>query len=246
MSGALAGNSVAITGASGGIGSACARACAREGARRLVLIARSSSRLQTLADELDDRVQVDVHPLDVTDTAQLQATIDAVEELDVLVNAAGANQPEPFTSVKPETFEWLWRLNVAASFFAAQAAVRRMVADGRPGVIVNISSQMGHVGAPLRTGYCATKHAIEGLTKALALEAAPIRVVSIAPTFVRTPMTESQLEDPEVGPQLLAKIPLSRFAEPDHVAAAVVFAASDQAAMISGSPILVDGAWTAQ
>jgi NAD(P)-dependent dehydrogenase (short-subunit alcohol dehydrogenase family) len=248
MTPALAGRTVVITGASGGIGSACARACAREGARRLVLIARSAVRLRALADELGGAAQVDVTPFDVTDTARLQTTIGTVKAIDVLVNAAGANQPEPFTSVDPDTFDWLWRLNVAATFFAAQAALRRMMADGRPGVIVNISSQMGHVGAPMRTVYCATKHAVEGLSKALALEAAPngVRVVTIAPTFVRTPMTEAQLDDPEVGSRLLKRIPLGRFADADEVAAAVTFAASDQAAMISGSSILVDGAWTAQ
>lgn len=248
MTAALARKTVVITGASGGIGSACARACAQAGARRLVLIARSPARLQALAGELGEHSQVDVHSFDVADSVQLQATIGAVEQLDVLVNGAGANQPEPFTSVDPDTFDWLWRLNVGATFFASQAAVRRMVADRRPGVIVNVSSQMGHVGAPLRTVYCTTKHAVEGLTKALSLEVASsgIRVVSIAPTFVRTPMTATQLADPQVGPLLLAKIPLGRFAEPDQVAAAVVFAASDQAAMISGSPIMVDGAWTAQ
>jgi NAD(P)-dependent dehydrogenase (short-subunit alcohol dehydrogenase family) len=248
VTGALAGKAIVITGASGGIGSACARACGREGARRLVLIARSSARLHALADELGGVAQVDVHPFDVTDTGRLQATIGTVEQLDVLVNGAGANQPEPFGSVEPSTFDRLWQLNVAAMFFASQAAVRRMVADSRPGVIVNISSQMGHVGAPLRTVYCATKHAVEGFTRALSLEAAPagIRVLSIAPTFVRTPMTEAQLADPQVGPQLRSKIPLGRLAEADEVAAAVVFAASDQAAMISGSSIMVDGAWTAQ
>jgi NAD(P)-dependent dehydrogenase (short-subunit alcohol dehydrogenase family) len=248
MSAALADRTIVITGASGGIGSACARACARAGARRLVLIARSLAPLEALAAELGEHAQVDVRRLDVTDTGALQAAIGAIERLDVLVNAAGANQPEPFLAVEPETLDWLWRLNVAATFLASQAALRRMVADDRPGVIVNVSSQMGHVGAPLRTVYCATKHAVEGFTKALALEAAAagVRVVSISPTFVRTPMTESQLADPEVGPRLLAKVPLGRFAEADQVAAAVVFAASDQAAMISGSSIMVDGGWTAQ
>ena len=179
---------------------------------------------------------------------RLQATIGTVEQLDVLVNGAGANQPEPFTVGRPRDV----RLALAAE---RGGHVLRLPggrsADGgrqQAGVIVNISSQMGHVGAPLRTAYCATKHAVEGFTKALSLEAAAagIRVVSIAPTFVRTPMTEAQLADPQVGPQLLSKIPLGRLAEVDQVAAAVVFAASDQAAMISGSSIMVDGAWTAQ
>jgi NAD(P)-dependent dehydrogenase (short-subunit alcohol dehydrogenase family) len=123
-----------------------------------------------------------------------------------------------------------------------------MIEDKRPGVIVNISSQMGHVGAPDRTVYCTTKHAIEGLTKALAVELAPygIRVVSIAPTFVRTAMTADQLDHPSMGGKLLDQIPLRRFARPEDVAAAVVFAASDQAAMMTGSSLIVDGGWTAR
>ena len=117
-----------------------------------------------------------------------------------------------------------------------------------PGVIVLISSQMGHVGAPLRTVYCATKHAIEGLTKALAVEAAPfgVRVVSICPTFVRTDMTAAQLHDPEIGPELLARIPIGRFGTPQDVASAVLYAASPAASMMTGSSLMLDGGWTAQ
>jgi NAD(P)-dependent dehydrogenase (short-subunit alcohol dehydrogenase family) len=168
--------------------------------------------------------------------------------VDVLVNCAGANQPEPFIDVREETFDRLWTLNVKATFFASQAAARCMIDQGRGGVIVSISSQMGHVGASKRTVYCATKHAVEGLTKALAIELAPhgIRVVSVAPTFVRTAMTASQLDDPEVGRALLSEIPLGRFADPADVAAAVVFAASDGAKFLTGSSVIVDGGWTAK
>jgi NAD(P)-dependent dehydrogenase (short-subunit alcohol dehydrogenase family) len=150
--------------------------------------------------------------------------------------------------VEPEVFERLWRLNVQSVFFASQAFVKTITDQKRSGVIVNISSQMGHVGAPQRSVYCATKHALEGLTKALAVELAPhaIRVVSIAPTFVRTEMTASQLDDPDLGPKLLAQIPLGRFATAEEVAAATVYAASDAAGSLTGTSLVIDGRWTAR
>jgi NAD(P)-dependent dehydrogenase (short-subunit alcohol dehydrogenase family) len=166
----------------------------------------------------------------------------------VLINCAGANHPEPLLDVEPARFEWLWRLNVQAPYFASQAAVRGMLAANHPGVIVNITSQMGHVGAPLRTVYCTTKHALEGMTKAMATELAPsqIRVVAVAPTFTRTEMTEAQLSDPTLGARLLAEIPIGRFGEPEDTADAVVFLASAQARMITGESLKVDGGWTAK
>jgi NAD(P)-dependent dehydrogenase (short-subunit alcohol dehydrogenase family) len=246
---ALAGKRVIITGASRGIGAACALACAHAGAEWEALIARSESRLREVADRVGTAggyalVQV----CDVTDTEALQRTIRGLGPVDVLVNCAGGNQPEPALDVAPDTFERLWRLNVQSAFFASQAAVRSMIDRGRPGVIINVSSQMGHVGAPLRTVYCATKHALEGLTKALAVELAPrdIRFVSVAPTFVRTEMTAAQLDDPGIGPALLEQIPLRRFATVEQVASAVVYAASDAAGALTGTSLLIDGGWTAK
>jgi NAD(P)-dependent dehydrogenase (short-subunit alcohol dehydrogenase family) len=147
-----------------------------------------------------------------------------------------------------ETFDRLVAVNVRGAFFVAQAAVHKMHRAGRGGAIVMISSQMGHVGARLRTVYCATKHAVEGLVKALAVECAPmgVRVVSIAPTFVRTDMTAAQLDDPQIGPQLLGQIPQGRFGTPDEVASAVVYAASPAAGMMTGSSLMLDGGWTAR
>jgi NAD(P)-dependent dehydrogenase (short-subunit alcohol dehydrogenase family) len=186
-------------------------------------------------------------PCDVTDTGQLVTVLEDAGEIDVLVNSAGTNRPEPFAAVTPETFDELFALNVRAAFFASQAVVRRLRGAGRTGVIVNISSQMGHVGAAERSVYCATKHAIEGLTKSVALETAAdgIRIVSIAPTFVRTELTASQLDDPEVGQRILAQIPLGRPGTADEIAAAVVFAASPEAGLLTGSSVLLDGGWTA-
>jgi NAD(P)-dependent dehydrogenase (short-subunit alcohol dehydrogenase family) len=185
---------------------------------------------------------------DVTDITELQRTIEELDGVDVLVNCAGANQPEQLLDVQPDTFERLWRLNVQAAFFASQAAARAMVEHRRSGVIVNISSQMGHVGAALRSVYCTTKHAVEGMTKAMAVELAAwdIRVVSIAPTFTRTGMTEQQLRDPGTHRRLLAQIPLGRFGEAEDTAAAVVFVSSPGARMLTGASLIIDGGWTAK
>jgi NAD(P)-dependent dehydrogenase (short-subunit alcohol dehydrogenase family) len=246
---ALAGKRVIITGASRGIGAACALACAHAGAESEALIARSEPRLREVADRVGAAGgHALVNVCDVTDTEALQRTIRQLSPVDVLVNCAGGNQPEPALDVAPDTFERLWRLNVQSTFFASQAADRSMIDGGLPGGIINVSSQMGHVGAPLRTVYCTSKHAIEGLTKALAVELAAdnIRVVSIAPTFVRTEMTAAQLDDPAIGPALLAQIPLGRFATAQQVASAVVYAASDAAGALTGTSIVIDGGWTAK
>jgi NAD(P)-dependent dehydrogenase (short-subunit alcohol dehydrogenase family) len=245
----LAGKQVIITGASRGIGAACAVACAHAGARWEALIARSEPRLREVARRVSlAGSHAVVRVCDVTDTVALQRTIGDLGSADVLINCAGANQPEPMLDVAPDTFERLWRLNVQSAFFASQAVARCMMDVNRPGVIVIVSSQMGHVGAPLRTVYCATKHALEGLTKALAVELAPhdIRVVSVAPTFVRTEMTAAQLDDPAIGPALLEQIPLGRFATLEQVAAAVVYAASDAAGALTGTSLVIDGGWTAK
>lgn len=246
---ALAGKRIAITGASRGIGAACAVAYADAGAELVALIARTEPLLRLVAGHVERAgAHASCRPCDVTDTPALVATLDALGPLDVLVNCAGANQPEPLLDVQPETFERLWRLNVQAAFFASQAAARSMIEHRRAGVIVNVSSQMGHVGSPLRTVYCTTKHGLEGMTKAMAVELAEweIRVVSVAPTFTRTEMTESQLLDPQIGSELLAEIPLGRFGEPEDTAAAVVFVSSPQARMVTGESLKVDGGWTAK
>jgi NAD(P)-dependent dehydrogenase (short-subunit alcohol dehydrogenase family) len=185
---------------------------------------------------------------DITDCDRLARLFESVGTVDLLINSAGSNHPQPFTDVTPEVFDQLFALNVRAMFFTCQMVVRQLRRAGRPGVIVNISSQMGHVGAPLRTVYCASKHAVEGLTKSVALETASdgIRVVSIAPTFVRTELTASQLDDPRIGPQLLAQIPVGRAGSADEVAAAVIYAASADARLLTGSSVLLDGGWTAR
>jgi NAD(P)-dependent dehydrogenase (short-subunit alcohol dehydrogenase family) len=245
----LDGKTVVVTGASRGIGAACALACAQAGARTVVLLGRSRDDLGAVARRVERcGARASIAPCDVTCTASVRAAFETAARVDVLVNSAGANQPEPLDDVREETFDRLFALNVRGAFFATQAAVRAMRAVGAGGAIIMMSSQMGHVGAAQRSVYCATKHAIEGLTRALAVELAPegIRVVSIAPTFVRTAMTAAQLDDPEVGPALLGQIPLGRFGTVEEIADAVVYAASPAAALMTGASLVLDGGWTAR
>jgi len=239
---------VLVAGASRGIGRSVALAFARDGAERVIVLGRTEADLERVAAEVRALgAAAEAIVTDVTQTPATAAAVATAGTVDVLVYAAGTNVPQPFVDVDEETYDRLFDLNVRSGFFLAQHVARAMAADRRRGAIVFISSQMGHVGAPLRTVYCATKHAVEGLVKALAVELAPegIRVVSVAPTFVRTALTAVQLDDPAVGAELLRQIPLGRLADPDDVAAAVVWAASPAAAMVTGTSIVVDGGWTA-
>jgi NAD(P)-dependent dehydrogenase (short-subunit alcohol dehydrogenase family) len=245
---ALAGRSVMVAGASRGIGAAVAVACARAGAGSVALAARDAAGLELEAESVRAHgAAAQAMPCDITDAARSRAVVEAADGLDVLVYSAGTNRPQPFVDVAEEAFDELFAVNVRGAYFTAQAAARRMLREGTRGTIVLLSSQMGHVGAIRRTAYCATKHAVEGLVKAAALELAPsgIRVVAVAPTFVRTDLTAAQLDDPVIGPPLLAQIPLGRWATPDEVAEAVVWAASPAAAMLTGTSIVLDGGWTA-
>ena len=244
----LAGRLAVVTGATGGLGRACAGALAAAGAD-VALIARSEEPLHELAAAIEAGGGSAVAlPCDVTDAAAVRRAFAALDAPDVLVTCAGGNRPRPFLEVTADDLEWSWRLNVRGAFVCSQAAARRMVAAGRGGAVVHVSSQMGHVGAELRTAYCAAKHAVEGLTKASAVELAPhgIRVNSVAPTFVETPMTRPFLADPAARSAIVERIPLGRLGTPEEVAAAVLFAASPASALMTGASILVDGGWTAR
>jgi NAD(P)-dependent dehydrogenase (short-subunit alcohol dehydrogenase family) len=237
-----------VTGASRGIGRATAEALAAAGAA-VVLAARAEAELAEGAAAIRaSGGQAEVLALDVTDTAGAKARLAATGPYDILVNNAGINRPKPFLEMDEATFDALYDVNVRAAYFVAQAVAQGMVAAGRGGVIVNVSSQMGLVGGPNRTVYCGTKHAVEGMTKAMALELAPhgIRVVTVAPTFVETALAAKAFADPATRADILARIPLGRPATVAEVAASVVYLCSPAAGMVTGTHLLVDGGWTAQ
>jgi NAD(P)-dependent dehydrogenase (short-subunit alcohol dehydrogenase family) len=247
MSFRLDGRRALVTGASRGIGAAIAAAFAEHGAERVTLVARTRDALARVGETVRGLgAEAQEVVCDVTDAAALRDAFAHVQGLDVLVCAAGANAPQPLDEVDLGTADRLWALNVRAGLHAAQEAVRRMPPDG--GAIVFISSQMGHVGAPRRSVYCATKHAVEGMTRALAVELAPrgVRVVSVAPTFVATALTAPFLADPAFRADVLDRIPLGRLATVEDVAAAAVYAASPAAGALTGCSLRVDGGWTAQ
>lgn len=240
-------NRVVITGAGRGIGRACALAFAERGFDT-TLIARTESELAEVAAQVRSEGQgAEVVVGDVTKPEVLHKAFET-HPVQVLVNSAGTNYPEPFVAVPMERFDELMRVNVRATFLACQIAARSWLSAGTPGVIVNVSSQMGHVGAVNRSVYCASKHAVEGLTKALAVELGPsgIRVTSVSPTFIETPMTAAALADPEERREIVAQIPLGIVGVPRDVAEAVVFAASPNARLLHGSSLVIDGGWTAK
>jgi len=229
-----------VTGASRGLGRTISLRLKKDG-YFVIAAARSSDDLSSLEQELAE--QGTAWAVDVTADDILER-IARLDRLDVLVNNAGTNVPEPMVNVEDETLDRVLGLNVRAAYRVAREAVRRM---DQGGSVVHVTSQMGHVGSPNRTVYCMTKHALEGLTKAMAVELAPskIRVNSVAPTFVETPMTKPMLDNPEFMAFVERMIPLGRVATTDDVAAAVSYLCSDDAGMITGHSLLVDGGWTA-
>jgi NAD(P)-dependent dehydrogenase (short-subunit alcohol dehydrogenase family) len=242
-----AAQSVVITGASRGLGRGCALAFAASGAE-VLLVARNAEQLEAVAAEIRDKGgSVRTIVGDVTRFEVVQKIFAGLERCDVLINNAGANRPQPFLEVDLATLDELIALNVRSMFITAQAAARVM-ARARSGVIINMSSQMGHVGAVNRTVYCMTKHAVEGLTKAMAVELGPlgIRVNAVAPTYIETPMTQPFLASAAFRGEVLQKIPLGRIGTIDEVVAAVTFLASPAASLITGASLLADGGYTAQ
>jgi NAD(P)-dependent dehydrogenase (short-subunit alcohol dehydrogenase family) len=248
----LDGQVALVTGAGRGIGLGVARYLAEAGAE-VVLLSRTLSELQTVAQQITDSGgRASIRQCDVTDAKALRAIIDELPRLDILVNNAGTNIPEPMIEVSDEHLDHLLNLNIRSCFIAAQAAVKKMLQDPerakKGGSVINISSQMGHIGSPNRTVYCTTKHAIEGLTKAMAIELAEhnIRVNSVAPTFVDTPLVRQVVNTDEKRAFLFSKIPLGHLAEIEDIAAAVAYLASPAARMVTGTCLKVDGGWTAQ
>ena len=238
----LSGKHAVVTGGSKGLGRAICVALMQAGAR-VTAVARDPEGLAELAA---DHPAIQTWQADVNDTA-FGAEL-AQRRVDIFVNNAGTNNPMPMIDVPIDVLDQMLNLNVRAAYLAAQGAARSMVQAGTGGAVVNMTSQMGHVGSPGRTVYCMTKHALEGLTKAMAVELAPhnIRVNSVAPTFIETQMTAPMLAKPDFRAFVDDMIPLGRIGKPDDVAAAVIYLASPAANMVTGTSLLVDGGWTAR
>ena len=238
----LDGQVALVTGAGRGLGHACVLALSAAGAQ-VIAVARTESELTALAEQAAGDVQCWVG--DVT-TDELLTRIEALPRLDVLVNNVGGNKPMPFEETPDDVLDWLLDLNVRAAFRVARSAARVMLRHGA-GSIIHMSSQMGHVGSPGRTVYCMSKHAMEGLSKAMAVELAPkgIRVNTVAPTFIETPLGLEMLAKPEFREFVMGMIPMDRLGQPEDVAAAVVYLASPASGMVTGTCLKVDGGWTA-
>jgi len=231
-----------VTGAGRGLGRACTLALSEAGAR-VIAVARTGEALKRLAADASGPIETWVE--DVTGDALLRR-IEALERLDVLVNNAGSNRPQPFLEVTDDALDGLLELNVRAAYRVARSAARVMARAGQ-GSIIHMSSQMGHVGSPLRSVYCMTKHAIEGLSKAMAVELAPlgIRVNTVAPTFVDTPMTRPYFENRAFSEFVMSMIPAKRLGTLEEVAAAVLYLASPASGIVTGTSLRLDGGWTA-
>ena len=237
-----------ITGAGRGIGEAASLVLAGAGAH-VTLAARTRAEIEAVAQRISQAGgRADTMVLDVTDVAAVKSAIAAADPFHILVNNAGTNRPAPFLEVKVEDYDTVTNLNVRAAYFVAQAVAQRLVAAKQTGSIINVSSQMGHVGAARRTVYCATKHAMEGFTKGMAIELAPhgIRVNSIGPTFLDTPMTRPFFENAAFKADVLSRIKLGRLGTLEEVAAGILFLASDASALMTGSALVMDGGWTAE
>lgn len=243
----LSGKRALITGASSGIGLACAVALAERGAE-VILAARREDTLREIADQMAAQGWLaKALALDVSD---VPATADAVVRhgpFDILLNAAGLARHSAAVDTTPEDFDAVMAINLRGAYFLTQAVAKELLAAGKPGSLINISSQMGHVGGVDRAVYCASKFAVEGFTKAMALEFGPagIRINTICPTFILTDLTRPTFEDPDKRSWVLDKIKLGRPGEVEDIMGAAVYLASDASKLVTGTAMMVDGGWTA-
>ncbi|ASG22992.1 SDR family NAD(P)-dependent oxidoreductase [Nitrospirillum viridazoti] len=243
----LEGRRALVTGGGRGIGAACAAALADAGAH-VVVSARSEGEIAAVAAAIREQGgSAEALALDVGDAAGVRATLAGQPSFDILVNNAGTNRPKPFIQVTENDYDAVLDLNLKAAFFVAQAVADGMVNAGRGGSLIHMSSQMGHVGGPTRTLYCASKWGLEGLNKAMALDLAPhgIRSNTLCPTFIETPLTKPFFENKDFLASVLAKIKLGRLGRVEDLMGAVVFLASDASALMTGTSMMIDGGWTA-
>ena len=241
-----------VTGAGKGLGRACAIALAEAGAN-LIIISRTKKDLDEVSKVIKKlKSKCKSYVCDITNYNEIKEIINKQAKIDILVNNAGNNIPEHFTKVKTKNMEYLVKINTVATFNLAQLCALKMIKSKNRkktgGAIVNMSSQMGHVGGPIRSVYNMNKWGLEGLTKGMSIDLAKynIRVNTVCPTFVITPMTKKFLKNKKFKRETLNNIPLGRFAELSEIASSVVFLASDAASMITGTSLLVDGGWTAK
>ena len=242
---------VLVTGAGKGIGKEIALACADAGAD-IVAGSRTVSEVEQVAEEVRKTGQrAEAWQLDVAEVSSIEEfvrkTLDTFGRIDVLVNNAGVNKVQPALDCTEEDFDYIVDVNFKGTFFMSQMAAKSMIEGGIQGRIINISSQVGVVGGPLRAPYSGAKGAVCQLTKSLAAEWAPhgVTVNSVAPTVTRTPLSETAMQNPDFRRMTLENILMGRLAEPDEIAAAVIYLASDVACMVTGHTLVVDGGWTA-
>jgi len=244
----LAGRRALVTGAGRGIGLAAAVALAEAGAY-VTLVARSGDEVEEAATAIRARGgRAEAAVLDVTDLAAVGAFVDSQPAFHIVVNNAGTNRPKHMTLVTEDDYDAVLGLNLKSAYFVAQAAAKRMIDEGLAGALIHVGSQMGHVGGANRSLYCASKWAIEGMSKAFALDLAPhgIRSNVIAPTFIETPLTQPMFQDAAFKASVLAKIKLGRIGRVEDLMMPFVYLASDAAALVTGTSLVIDGGWTAE
>ena len=243
----LDGKKALITGAGRGIGAAAASIFAQAGAA-VTLCARTASEVETLAEEIRTAgLAADAFALDANDIAAMAHEIAARGPFDILLNNAGTNRIRPIPQISEVDYDTVLNLNLKAALFAAQAVAKGLLDAKKPGSIINVSSQMGHVGGAGRSLYCASKFALEGVTKCMAIELAPhgIRVNTICPTFIETALTRPILDKPGTRDYVLSRIKLGRLGRIDELSGALLLLASDASTLMTGSALMVDGGWTA-
>ncbi|MEM9715377.1 MAG: SDR family oxidoreductase [Pseudomonadota bacterium] len=243
----LDGKRALVAGGTSGIGLACAAAVAQAGAE-LTVVARNETRLSETAEAFAaEGITIETAAMDVADTEAVSDFVQAQQPFDILVNSAGLARHGPALETDPQDYDAVFDLNVKGAYFLTREVAKKLDAAAKPGSLINISSQMAHVGGIDRAVYAATKHAIEGMTKSMAIEWGQkgIRINTICPTFIRTPLTASTFANPDRVKWITEKIKLGRIGEVEDIMGATVFLASDASALITGTSLLVDGGWTA-